>query len=109
VNCCLVQLRERHAKRQATFDEVRPALKSNDPTPEALCYQREVQLAHEKAASRLPQALHDVYVDSVISGNPFPSTAHRLGLSAAATKSRLFRARRNVAHSFQSFIQGSAA
>jgi RNA polymerase sigma-70 factor (ECF subfamily) len=108
VNCCLMQLRERRTKRQVTFDEVRPALKSHDATPEALCYLREIQLAHEKAASRLPQVLRDVYVDSVYSAEPFPSTAHRFGLSAAATKSRLFRARRKVVHSFQSCIDGRA-
>jgi RNA polymerase sigma-70 factor, ECF subfamily len=109
VNCCLMQLRERRARPQVSLDEVPPALESHTTTPEALCYLRELQAAHRRAASTLPQVLQDVYAEAVISGVAFPKVAHRLGLTTAAAKSRLFRARRKVEHSLLSQIQGRAA
>ena len=41
--------------------------------------------------------------------NEFPTVAHRLGLTATAAKSRLFRARRQVERDLQSVVQRRAA
>lgn len=109
VNCCLVQLREHRARPQIPLDDVLATLESHAATPEAICYRAELQAAHAKAASRLPKALHDVYVESVISGIAFPNVVHHLGLTPTAAKTRLFRARRKVEQSLQSVIQGRAA
>lgn len=109
VNCCLMQLRARRARRQVTLDDVQPALESCTATPETLCYQRELQAAHTKAASRLPQNLKDVYAPCLIAGIAFPTVTHHLGLTSNAAKSRLFRARRKVEHALRPMIQRRAA
>lgn len=109
VNCCLMQLRERRAKREVTIEGLHPAPRSCKATPEALCYLSEVEVAHAKAVARLPHGLQEVYVDRVISDNPSSTATQRLGLSEAALKSRLFRARKNVEHSFLRFIRRSVA
>jgi RNA polymerase sigma-70 factor (ECF subfamily) len=109
VNCCLMQMRERRASRRIALDDILPVLESHAPTPEALCYQTELQTAHSKAASRLPKILREVYVESEISGVAFADLAEQLGLTAAAAKSRLLRARRRVEHAFQFAVQRSAA
>jgi len=109
VNCCLMQLRERRVRTQVALDDLQRPLESRAATPEALCYLAELQVARAKAASRLPKVLHDVYVESVISGIAFPKVADQLGLTASAAKSRLFRARRRVEHALQPAIQRRAA
>lgn len=109
VNCCLMQLRERRARPQLALDDTLPVLESHAASPEALCYQAELRAAHTRAVSMLPKLLHDVYAESVISGIEFPKVADQLGLTAAAAKSRLFRARRRVEHALQSVIQQRAA
>lgn len=109
VNCCLMQLRARRARRQVTLDDAQPALESCAETPETLCYLRELQAAHAKAASRLPQNLKDVYAPCLIGGIAFPTVTHHLGLTSNAAKSRLFRARRKIEHALRPMIQRRAA
>jgi DNA-directed RNA polymerase specialized sigma24 family protein len=104
-----MQLRERRARSQVALDHIEAVLSSDAATPEELCYLAELQTAHGRAVSRLPKVLHDVYVESVISGIAFPKVVHHLGLTPAAAKARLFRARRKIEHSLQSVIQGRAA
>lgn len=109
VNSCLIQLRERRAKRQVALDDIQRAPESRAFTPETLCYQRELQDAHAKAASRLPENLKDVYASSLKADIGFPAAAHPLGLTRNAAKSRLFRARRRIERSLQSVIKRRAA
>ena len=109
VNCCLMQLRERRARPQVALDDVQPALESRAATPETLCYLRQLQAAHTNAASKLPPNLKDVYGPCLIADAEFPTVAHQLGLTAAAAKSRLFRARRKVERHLQSVVQRRAA
>jgi DNA-directed RNA polymerase specialized sigma24 family protein len=104
-----MQLRERRARRQIALDDIQSALASDAANPEALCYLAELQAAHMKAASSLPKVLYDVYAERVISDVAFPEVIHHLGLTPAAAKSRLFRARKKVQPSLQSVIQGRAA
>lgn len=109
VNCCLMQLRERRARPQVALDEVQHALQSHAVTPETRCYLRELQTAHTNAVSRLPQNLKDIYAPCLIAGIAFPTVVHDFGLTAAAAKSRLFRAREKVERVLQSVIQRRAA
>jgi DNA-directed RNA polymerase specialized sigma24 family protein len=104
-----MQLRERHAKPQMALDDLQHALESPAATPETLCYLRELQAAHTKAASRLPQKLKDVYAPCLIEDIAFPTVVHHLGLTANAAKSRLSRARRKVEQALQSIRQRRAA
>lgn len=108
VNCCLMQLRERRAGRQVALGDIEGTVASHAATPEALCYLAELQAAHARAASGLPQVLHAVYAQSVIAGTAFPTVVHHLRLTPAA-KSRLFRARRKVEHALVPMIQRGAA
>jgi RNA polymerase sigma-70 factor (ECF subfamily) len=109
VNCCLMQLRERRAGLQGALDDIENTVASHSATPETLCYMAELQAAHARAASRLPQLLHAVYDQSVISGNALPAVGHRLRLTPAAVKSRLFRARKKVEHDLRPIIRRRAA
>ena len=109
VNCCLMQLRERHSRRQIALDDIEPVLASDAASPETLCYVSELETAHAAAASRLPKLLHDVYAECVISGVAFSKVVHHLGLTPAAAKARLFRARKKVENSLQLAIHGRAA
>lgn len=96
INCCLAQLRERRARPQIPLEDIQLTLKSNVPSPEALCYLCEMQARHKKAASRLSGPLREVYEPCVVSGLKFTEVARQLGLTTVAAKSRLFRARRKV-------------
>lgn len=109
VNSCLIQLRQRRAKRQVALDDIQRTPESRVFTPETLCYQRELQAAHARAASRLPENLKGVYASSLKADIEFPAVAHHLGLTRNAAKSRLFRARRRIEHSLQSVIRRRAA
>jgi RNA polymerase sigma-70 factor (ECF subfamily) len=109
VNCCLIQLRERRARPQVALDDLQAALESHAISPEALCYLRELQAAHTKAASRLPQNLKDVYAPCLLGGVAFPTVTRHLGLTENAAKSRLFRARRKIEQALQPMIQRRAA
>ena len=109
VNCCLSQLRDRRARPQVSLDNVERTVASHIAGPEALCYQREVQTAHTRAASRLPQSLKDVYALCLIAGMTFPEATHHLGMTRSAAKSRLFRARRKIEHALQPIVRRRAA
>ena len=109
VNCCLIQLRQRRARPELALDDILPALEGHAATPEWLCYLAELRAAHAEAASRLPKELHDVYASSVLSDIAFPKVALQLGLTTAAAKSRLFRARKRVELARQPGIQRRAA
>lgn len=99
VNRCLMQLRE--ARRRATWvnlEDLRGGkgadmLASSAPSPERATWCREVTSAFSDAVSRLPKHLREVYALHAVSGLPLREVADTLGLTVAATKTRLFRAR----------------
>jgi RNA polymerase sigma-70 factor (ECF subfamily) len=112
VNACLAQVRERRARPWVALDDAKralPMIESHAVTPETLCGSWELQDAHVSAASRLPQRLQDVYVPCAISGLAVPGVAYHLGLTVAAAKARLYRARRKVEISLQSVARRRAA
>ena len=109
VNCCLIQLRERRARKEFQVDDVERTEASHAATPELLCYFTELQAAHVKAASRLPKLLYAVYAESVIQEEPLSKASVQLGLTTAAAKSRLFRARKSIEHTLLPVLQRRAA
>ena len=112
VNCCLMKIREGRARAWVEFDDVEtslPAFVSRANTPEAICELRELQAAHASATSALSPALRDVYSACAITGTALPKVARELGLSTAAAKSRLFRARKKVERAMQFVVPKRAA
>ncbi|HLK18676.1 MAG TPA: sigma-70 family RNA polymerase sigma factor [Bryobacteraceae bacterium] len=108
VNCSLMRLRDRRFRNQIALDDLARPLQSRAETPETLCYSRELQAAHSRAAAKLPDILHDVYIHSVIHSHALPVVADRLGLTPSAAKTRLFRARRKMEHSLRPVIRCAA-
>jgi RNA polymerase sigma-70 factor (ECF subfamily) len=102
VNCCLLQLRE--ARRRATWvrlegrngTRVMDILSSPAPTPEKSAWSGEISSAFSAAVAKLPKHLRDVYTLFAISGLSVREVATALGLTASATKTRLFRARAGI-------------
>lgn len=112
VNCSVAQLRTRRARPHVRFEDVQhtlPLMESQTFTPEAICYFRELQTAHRKAASKLPQSLHAVYGPCIVSGVAFQKVVNHLGLTTTAAKTRLSRARRKVERALRPLIQRRAA
>lgn len=68
-------------------------LTSGEPTQEDVLLHRESVRAASHALSRLPPSLREAYELHEVAGLSVGEVAARLGLSVAATKSRLFRAR----------------
>lgn len=112
VNCCLVQIRKRRASREVELAMALrsfPSFESDAVTPEKLSIEREMRMAHLRAASQLPRRLHEVYVPCALQGASIAEAAEQLGLSNAASKSRLHRARRIVEESLCSTMQRRVA
>ncbi len=104
VNCCLQEIRRRRARHLVAIDGAARGvrrLESSSSTPESLCSLRGLEGAYASAISGLPTRLKDVYVPCVLSGSTIDGVAHDLGLTGAAAKARLFRARKKVEHSPQ--------
>ena len=103
----LLQLRE--ARRRATWvglegrngTQGTELMPSQTPTPEKSAWCREISSAFFAAVARLPKHLRDTYTLFEISGLSLREVATALGLTIAATKTRLFRARAGLRISLQ--------
>jgi RNA polymerase sigma-70 factor (ECF subfamily) len=103
VNSTLTYRRKRALRKTYTLEEPFQEFADNGehrgrvqrwaPGPEQLALDREVHQLIEKAMDQLPEAYRDVYVLADIEELPNPHIAEMLGLSLAAVKSRLHRAR----------------
>ena len=98
VNCCLLQLRARNRATMVQFADRNGAcgpdtLASQSPTPEMCAWCSEIAAAVSRAVSMLPKHLQEPYTLFTFSGCPLEEVAALLGLTVAATKTRLFRAR----------------
>jgi RNA polymerase sigma-70 factor, ECF subfamily len=99
VNCCLLQLRE--GRNRVTWVQLESQngaqspdlLPSSGLTPEKSAWCGEIAAAFSGAVARLPKNLRDAYTLFTISGLSLQEVATSLGLTVAATKTRLFRAR----------------
>jgi len=102
MNSCFRQLRE--ARRRATWVGIEGGngmrlgdmLQSRTPTPEKSAWCHELSSAFSNAVATLPKHLREPYTLFAISGLSLREVATELGLTMAATKTRLFRARAGI-------------
>src|SRR5580692_4854496 len=102
INRCMVQRRSpRQRAGWLYLDEQPPgrrseSLASNSPTPEKSAYSNEINSALSRAVSRLPANLRDAFTLYCVSGLSVKEVADALGVTQAAAKTRVFRARAKV-------------
>lgn len=100
VNQCLMRLRQARRARFLYLDDAQIGddsitLELPDPTrsPEHKLGQTEVATVLKREIHRIPPLLRNVFLLRDIQEMPMPDVAARLGISVAAAKSRLLRAR----------------
>lgn len=103
VNAALALRRKRAVREAHRINEAPDEyLESDSPStpvrrwseePDKIALNRETQRLIEEAIARMPQTYRDVYVLSDVESVPNAEIARMLGLSLAAVKSRLHRAR----------------
>lgn len=103
VNQCLMRLRQQRRSRVVYMDSSSAAedvrlvdFPSNAPSPELEVGRSEVAQILAVEISRIPPLLRKVYVLRDVQDLPMPEVAGRLGISVAAAKSRLLRAREEL-------------
>jgi RNA polymerase sigma-70 factor (ECF subfamily) len=99
-NQCLMLIRRRHGMQFLHLDERGPEdgneiiqLPSAAMDPEGAFGSREVQQALRREIRRIPRVLRNVIMLRDVQQLPMPELAAQLGISVAAAKSRLLRAR----------------
>jgi RNA polymerase sigma-70 factor (ECF subfamily) len=113
VNSCLLQLREKRSKAMGVHLEGRneadwaSRLAARTPTPEKAAWCEEIAVAFSRAVAGLPHHLREAYTLVTVSELPIHEAASSLGLTLAATKSRLFRARAGIRASLEPVRSGS--
>jgi RNA polymerase sigma-70 factor (ECF subfamily) len=101
-NECLMYVRRWERRRICSDLDAEPArsaviaLANRTPTPEDIASHRELAAAIAAAARRLPRGLKEVYRLCCVSGRSVREAADTLGLTASATKTRLFRAQHRI-------------
>ncbi len=100
VNQCLMRLRKDRRARFLYLDEgvqgedvATIDLADNSISPEAGVARSEVAQVLNQEINRIPPLLREVFVLRDVQELPMPEVAERLGISIAAAKSRLLRAR----------------
>lgn len=100
VNQCLMRLRQQRRARFLYIDDVQVGedvqtleLPDESPTPELQMGRQEVAEVLQKEIGRIPPLLRNVFVLRDVQQLDMPDVAKRLGISVAAAKSRLLRAR----------------
>jgi RNA polymerase sigma-70 factor (ECF subfamily) len=100
VNQCLMRLRQCKRARFLYLDEAVPGsevanleLPDRGDTPDRELARREIQAVLRKEMFRIPPLLRNVFLLRDVEQLPMPDVAARLGISVAAAKSRLLRAR----------------
>ena len=99
VNQCLMRLRQVRRARFAYIDDsegediAAADLKDVRPSPENLLGVTEVATVLEAEIKRTPPLLRNVFLLRDVENKPMPEVAEKLGISVAAAKSRLLRAR----------------
>ncbi len=100
VNQCLMRLRKVRRAKFLYIDDVqigeeRGSFELTDemPTPESVCGSKELAVLLKQEIRRIPPLLRNVFVLRDVDQLPMPEVADRLGISIAAAKSRLLRAR----------------
>ena len=100
VNQCLMRLRRGRRAKFASIDEAQtgeatPAVELRDErqSPEQILGRAEVAAVLKDEIRRTPPLLRSVFLLRDVQQLPMPEVAHTLGISVAAAKSRLLRAR----------------
>jgi RNA polymerase sigma-70 factor, ECF subfamily len=100
VNQCLMKLRQVWRAKFSFIDDTQPGedslnfeLKDFRQSPEQQLGQTEVARVLELEIKRTPPLLRNVFLLRDVEHRPMPEVAARLGISVAAAKSRLLRAR----------------
>jgi RNA polymerase sigma-70 factor (ECF subfamily) len=100
VNQCLMKLRQARRVKFAYLDDAQPGeelltfeLKDFRQGPEQLLGQTEVAKVLQHEIRRTPPLLRNVFLLRDVEHRPMPEVAQQLGISVAAAKSRLLRAR----------------
>jgi len=100
VNQCLMKLRQARRVKFAYLDDAQPGdemltfeLKDYRQGPEQQLGQAEVAKVLQHEIHRTPPLLRNVFLLRDVEHRPMPEVAERLGISVAAAKSRLLRAR----------------
>lgn len=101
VNQCLMRLRKQKRTRTVSIDEplllaeenLRLDLPDLNPSPEQALGQTELGVVLQREIRRIPPLLREVIVLRDVEERPMEEISERLGISVAAAKSRLLRAR----------------
>jgi RNA polymerase sigma-70 factor, ECF subfamily len=103
VNQCLMQIRKNKRAKLFYVDDVligeesgTMELRDDSMKPEDVLAAAEVSGALQTEIRRIPPLLRDVVVMREVQQLPMPEVAERLGISVAAAKSRLLRARKEL-------------
>jgi RNA polymerase sigma-70 factor (ECF subfamily) len=102
INRCMVQRRTPWRRASWVYLDEMPggrgseSLTCHAPTPEKSAYSREIHSALAIAVSRLPGNLRDAFTLYCVSGLSVKEVADALGVTQAAAKTRVFRARAKV-------------
>jgi RNA polymerase sigma-70 factor (ECF subfamily) len=118
VNCALLHRRlnaprlaqEVHMPLEGLADRGRPdaGVPGRDPLPEKQVLDRELRRQIERAITRLPEKYRDAFVLAEVENLPSAQVGESLGLSAAALKSRLHRARLLLRDALGPYLQEMA-
>jgi RNA polymerase sigma-70 factor, ECF subfamily len=107
VNQCLMRLRQTRRSRlvyledTATEDSRAYDLPTSDPSPEQSLASTEIAQVLDHEIKRIPPLLRNVFLLRDVQQRPMQEVAERLGISVAAAKSRLLRARMELRNRMQ--------
>ena len=108
VNQCLMRLRKARRAKFAYLDEVQPGeeigpfeLRDMRQSPEESLGQSEMSQVLDREIGRTPPLLRKVFLLRDVQERPMAEVAADLGISVAAAKSRLLRARTELRHRMQ--------
>ena len=102
VNQCLMRLRKVRRSRLTYLEETAGEdgrvleLASGSESPEATVAGKQLAEVLEQEIRRIPPLLRNVFILREVQELPMPQVASRLGISVAAAKSRLLRARQEL-------------
>ncbi|MCX6632824.1 MAG: sigma-70 family RNA polymerase sigma factor [Candidatus Solibacter sp.] len=110
MNQCLMRLRQTRRARFLYMDAPAPGeervtfeLRDAGATPEEALGRREVRDLMRREIARIPPLLRHALVLREVNQLPMPEVAGQLGISIAAAKSRLLRARHELRHRLEKY------
>ena len=108
VNVCLMKLRKRNSSKEVALEEGEEVVPLDvadwAPNPEELCQTSELRSILTKGLQRLSPLFRAVFVLRDIEGLSMAETAEIVGVSTAAAKARLFRARARLRQFLASYF-----